>query len=207
MVVVPTVHDAWMIDAAEGAEWRRLNYPGQPGWLAIRLRLAPTADGVAVVAAQIERRDGRALTARDLRLVKLPPNWVLFGESASRWFAPAEGTAPVAAARKGARGKDDEHWRAVYSVWLQAVQTAPRAPVKWMLASGRWPVTDATMRRWIARARERAAALGWPATLQPQKGTHFLRQGEERPAAMVPGDGADTMGISAIEGDGRSEQG
>lgn len=129
--------------------------------LVIRLQFAPTADGVAVVGAQVERRDGRALTARDLRLVKLPPNWVLFGESASRWYAPSEGTAAVTPARKGIRGYDDEHWHAVYEAWLEAMRVAPRAPVKWMLASPRWPVADATMRRWIARARERASELGW----------------------------------------------
>jgi len=171
----------WIVDAAEGVPWRELRYEGQPGWLAIRLKFAPTAEGVAVVGAQIERRDGRALTARDLRLVKLPPNWVLFGESASRWFAPADGAAPVAAARKGARGKDDTHWRAVYMAWLQAMEAAPRAPVKWMLASGRWPATDATMRRWIARARERAAELGWDQGEPPPKGTEFPRYGEQRP--------------------------
>lgn len=189
---MPPVDDVWMIDAAEGVEWRGLNYPGQPGWLAIRLKFAPTAAGVAVVAAQVERRDGRALTARDLRLIKLPPGWVLSGATASRWYAPAEGTQPVAAARKGARGKDDQHWRAVYSAWHQAMQAAPRAPVKWMLASGRWPVTDATMRRWIARARERAAELGWNQPAQPQEGTGFLRQDDHRPGPEPSKDRSDS---------------
>ena len=173
--------DVWLIDAGDGVEWRSLNYPGQPDWLAVRLKFAPTADGVAVVAAQIERCDGRALTARDLRLIKLPPGWTLAGKSAARWYAPAEDTAPVTPTRKGAHRKDDKHWRAVYKAWLQANKAAPRAPVKWMLASGRWPVTDATMRRWIARARERAADLGWDR--EPQKGAHFLRQDDQRPAA------------------------
>lgn len=177
----------WVIDAADGQPWRELRYEGQPGWLAIRLKFAPTADGVAVVGAQIERRDGRALTARDLRLVKLPPNWVLFGESASRWFSPAR-AAPVAAKRKGDRGHDDDHWRRVYTAWLEAMESAPRAPVRWMLASGRWPVTDATMRRWIARARERAAELGWDQGEPPQKGTDFLRQDNKRPGPE-PGQG------------------
>lgn len=197
----------WVVDAAEGLAWRELRYEGQPGWLAVRLKFAPTSDGVAVVGAQVERRDGRALTARDLRLVKLPPNWVLFGESAAQWFAPGDAAAPVAATRKGAHGHDDEHWRAVYLAWLRAMESAPRAPAKWLLASGRWPVSNATMRRWITRARERAAELGWDEGQTPQQGGHFLRQGEDSPAVTVPGDGADTMGISAIEGDGRSEQG
>lgn len=176
------VDQVWVIDAGGDTEWRELRYEKQPGWLVIRLRFAPTSDGVAVVGAQVERRDGRALTARDLRLVKLPPNWVLFGESAARWYAPAEGTTPVTAPRKGARGHDDDHWREVWSAWLEAMQVAPRAPVKWLLASGRWPVTDATMRRWIARARECAAELGWDQAARPQEGTHFLRHDDQRPA-------------------------
>ena len=143
----------WVVDAAEGLTWRELRYHGQPAWLAVRLRLAPTADGVAVTGVQVERRDGRALTARDLRLVKLPPNWVLFAESAARWFPPAEGAATVAASKKGAHGKGDEHWRSVWLAWCQAMEAAPHAPVKYLLATGRWQVADATMRRWIARAR------------------------------------------------------
>ena len=187
----------WIIDA-EDVPWRELRYEGQPAWLVVRLKFAPTTDGVAVTGTQVERRDGRALTARDLRLVKLPPNWVLFGESASRWFSPADGTAPVAPARKGAHGHDDEHWLSVYKAWLQAMEVAPRAPVKWMLASGRWPVTDPTMRRWIARARQRGTELGWDQDEAPQKGTHFLRQDGEPPAADHPPEGPDSPGISAI---------
>jgi hypothetical protein len=153
---------------------------------------------VAVIGAQVERRDGRALTARDLRLVKLPPNWVLFGELASRWFAPAGTAVPVAPAGKGAHGHDDEHWRTVYSAWLRAMESAPPAPVKWMLASGRWPVTDASMRRWIARARERAAELGWDQDEPPQQGTGFQGYGDSSPAAEHPPAAPDSPGISAI---------
>jgi len=181
----------WVVDAGEGLTWRELRYEGQPPWLAIRLRLAPTPGGVAVVGIQVERRDGRPLTARDLRLVKLPPNWVLFGESASQWFAPGETTAAVAPARKGATGHDDEHWRAVHAMWVRAMESAPRAPVKWMLASGRWPVADATMRRWITRARERAAELGWDQDGQPPKGTDFLRHDGQRPGAEDRADNRD----------------
>ena len=165
----------WAVDAADGQTWRELRYERQPGWLAVRLRFAPTSDGVAVAGVQVDRLDGRALTARDLRLVKLPPSWVLFGESASRWFAPAEGTAAVAASKKGAHGKGDAHWRSVYTAWRQAMEAAPRSPVKFMLTSGRWSVADATMRRWIARARERAAELGWDEEAEPQKGKGFPR--------------------------------
>jgi hypothetical protein len=156
----------WLIDAGSGIEWRDYRYPDQPPWLAVSLKLAPTTDGVAVAGVQVHRRDGRAVTARDLRLVKMPPNWVLWGESASRWYEPPEGTPAMARpaapqAGKGPQRHDDEHWRAVYALWRAAQEEAPRAPVKWMLASRRWPITDATMRRWIARARERASVLSW----------------------------------------------
>lgn len=183
-----------MIDAEQSARWRELRYEDQPAWLAIRLRLAPTVDGVAVAGVQVDRRDGRALTARDLRLVHFPPNWVLFGESATRWYsASADDTTAVTSPGKGARAKDDAHWRDVYSAWCQAMQAAPRAPVKWLLASGRWPVTDATMRRWIGRARQRAVELGWGNERElPQIGTQNPRQHEEPPAETVSMDGTDS---------------
>jgi hypothetical protein len=150
----------WVISAGS-EDWRKLSYEEQPGWLDIRLKFAPTTDGVAVTGAQVERRDGRPLTARDLRLVKMPPSWVLFAETARRWYDPGGDTPAVTPARKGAAGKDDEHWRAVHAAWVQAMEAAPRAPVRWLLSTGRWPVTDATMRRWIKKAREVAAERGW----------------------------------------------
>jgi hypothetical protein len=149
--------EAWVIDANENVDWREVSYVGQPAWLAIRVRFAPTADGVAVIGIQIDRRDSHALTARDLRLVRLPPNWVLFGQAAN-WFQPAG--QPVHPNRKGPREQDDTRHRRVYDLWLQAQQAAPHAPVRWMLTQ--WPyVSDATMRRWIRKARERAAELSW----------------------------------------------
>lgn len=184
--------EMWLIDAAEGRGWREMNYQSRPAWLVTRIRLAPTAGGLAVTGVQVERRDGRPLTARDLRTVKLPPAWVLFGESAEQWFAPGEtAAAPVAAARSGARGYGDAHWLAVYRMWVRAMESAPRTPVRWMLASGRWPVSDATMRRWIARARERAAELGWDKAAQPQQVSGFLRHDDQRPAAEERGSGRD----------------
>jgi hypothetical protein len=180
----------WVIDAAEDTQWRELRHPDQPTWLSVRLRLAPTRDGVAVAGVQVERRDGHAVTARDLRLVKFPPNWVLFGEAASRWYAPDDTAPAIITARKGARGHDDEHWAAVWAAWLRAREVAPRAPVKWLLASGRWPVTDATMRRWVARAQERAAELGWD--MQAQQTHGFLRQDREPPAEMESLGGGDS---------------
>jgi len=170
----------WSIDAGEDAVWRELVYADQPHWLTVRLRLAPTVDGVAVAGLQVDRNDGHALTARDLRLVKLPPNWLLFGEAAKRWYPAPASERPVQATRKGARGHDDQHWRMVWDAWRQAAMAAPRSPVKFLLRSGRWPVTDATMRRWIARARARAAELGWDT--EPQTVPHFPRYDDQPPA-------------------------
>lgn len=183
----------WVIDAADGAQWREFRYEGQPAHLAIRLRLAPTADGVAVAGVQVERQDGRALTARDLRLVRFPPNWVLFGEAVTSWYGSGGDTPAVATPRKGARLKDDAHWRDVYTAWQRAMQAAPRAPVKWLLASGRWPVTDATMRRWVTRARDRAAELGWDGDdALPQIAGQNLRRRGEPPAGTQPAAGPDS---------------
>jgi hypothetical protein len=148
----------WVIDAAEDREWRDLAYPGKPSWLAISLKFAPTADGVAVAGVQVTRRDGRAVTARDLRMVKMPPSWVLFGEAAARWYQPSGDR--ITPTRKGPRGQDDKHWRSVWVRWQEAQEIAPRAPVRWMLTH--WPeVSDATMRRWIKRARAKAEENDW----------------------------------------------
>jgi hypothetical protein len=149
----------WVVDAAEGAAWREVHaYPGKPDHLTVRMRFAPTGDGVAVAGVQVERTDGRALTARDMRLVKLPPNWVLFGETAVRWYQPTG--AQAARNPRGPKGDDAERDRMVWDLYQQAMNVAPRAPVKWMTPQlGR---SDATVRRWIGRARQRAAELGWP---------------------------------------------
>jgi hypothetical protein len=147
---------SWVIDAGT-AEWREARYDGQPPHLKLLLCLAPTKDGVAVAGVQVERRDGRAVSARDLRSVRLPPNWVLRGEAAERWYPTEE--QPVARSRWSSReGLDDRH-RMVWDLWLQAQEVAPRYPIRWLLPQ--LDVSDATARRWVKAARERAAELGW----------------------------------------------
>src|SRR5580692_9739756 len=95
----------WVIDGADGVAWRDIDYyPDKPDHLSVKMRFAPTADGVAVAGIQVERTDGRALTARDLRMVRLPPNWVLFGETAVRWYQPQGEQASHK--RRGPKGDD-----------------------------------------------------------------------------------------------------
>ena len=184
----------WVVKTAGESPWCRVYYEGlPPSGLAVRMRFAPTADGVAVAGIQVERTDGHAVTAADLRAVKLPPNWVLFGESARRWYRP-EGP-PITRSRRGPKDEGDERHHAVWDLWLQAQQAAPRAPVKWMLT--RLSVSDATARRWVRQARERAAVLGWPAV--PQEAPHFPRYGGDSPAAEDPAAAPDSPGISAID--------
>jgi hypothetical protein len=149
--------DTWVIDAADGATWRAVDYDGKPDHLSVLMRFAATGDGVAVAGVQVERIDGRALTARDMRLVKLPPNWALFGETAVRWYQPGDATATRS--RKGPKGDDEARDRMVWGLYRQATEVAPRAPVRWILPQ--LGVSDATARRWIGRARKRAEDLGW----------------------------------------------
>jgi hypothetical protein len=157
----------WIVDAAEGPAWREVHaYPGKPDHLTVQLRFAPTGDGVAVAGVQIERTDGRALTARDLREVKLPPNWVLFGETAVRWYQP-DGAQAVRS-RRGPKGDDEARDRMVWDLYRQAMEVAPRAPVRWMLPQ--LGISDATARRWIGRARLRATERGWPDRTQETAG-------------------------------------
>ena len=75
-------------------------------------------------------------------------------------FYPITAAPSVAAVPSGARGKGDEHWRAVLRLLAEAERVAPRTPVRWMREQ--WPehVSDATMRRWVKKARERAANEG-----------------------------------------------
>jgi hypothetical protein len=130
-----------------------------PASLYLSVRVARTEDGIAAEAVLIERHDGRAITARDLRAVKLPPAWML--DSGREFMAPGDDSPAITAARQGPRRKGDDFWGAVFTLWNQAQRAAPQAPVRWMRKH--WPddVSDATMRRWIKRAHERARINGW----------------------------------------------
>jgi hypothetical protein len=139
-----------------------------PKDLRLRVRVAPTEDGLAVVSAQIERTDGRAITAQDLRRVKLPPAWVLASSLGPQVTSP----------RPGPRGKGDAHWRAVFDLWTRAQRVAPRAPVRWMLTQ--WSdVSDATMRRWVTRAQKRAEVNGWRNEITPDQARKTITKGDD----------------------------
>jgi hypothetical protein len=130
-----------------------------PDVLSVHVRVKPTKDGLAADAVMVERTDGHAISARDLRAVKIPSPWVL---ASGRPLLSADDNSPVVTVTSpGARGKSDDHWRAVYSLWVKAQRIAPRTPVRWMLTQWQPEVSDATMRRWIKRARERAEVNGW----------------------------------------------
>lgn len=157
MATDPDWRAGWLIAPfATPPGWATIGHPDMPKGLHLSVKIAPTVDGLAVSAVLIERVDGRAITARDLR-IKLPPAWLLAAGRPSS----LPGSPVIAAARPGARGKSDDHWRAVFDLWARAQRVAPRAPVRWMRTQ--WPrdVSDATMRRWTKRARERAEVRGW----------------------------------------------
>ena len=155
-----TMDQAWVVswmDAPPG--WARVLHPDQPDHLTLTIRMARTKDGMAAEALLIERHDGRAISARDLRSVRIPPAWVL---ASSLQFVPAGDDSPlIAEARGGARGKSDDHWRAVHRLWIEAQRADPRAPVRYMRQRWRPEVSDPTMRRWIKKAHERAEVSGW----------------------------------------------
>src|SRR5260221_12154089 len=125
---------SWAISWISGGPpgWAWVMHPAVPDELKVTVKMARTKGGLAPEAVLVERMDGRAITARDLRAVKLPPPWML--ASSIRRFLPAGDDSPViAAARKGPRGKGDEHWRAVFSLWSEARRVAPPTHGKWML--------------------------------------------------------------------------
>jgi hypothetical protein len=147
----------WVIEwTLAPPDWAAVRHPQIPEDLQLSVRVARTEDGVAVIAALVERSDGRALTARDIRRVKLPPPWALAAERERQSGSPL-----ITPARPGPRGKGDDHWRAVYDLFVKAQRVAPHTPVRWMLTQWQPEVSDATMRRWVKRARERAEINKW----------------------------------------------
>jgi hypothetical protein len=100
--------------------------------MTVSVRIARTVDGSGVQAVLVERNDGGALTARDLRTVKLPPAWML---TSSRKLVPAGDDCPmINAASRGAKSKGDDHWRAVYDLSNQAQRDAAISAVLDQLA-------------------------------------------------------------------------
>ena len=137
--------------------WAAFMHLDMPRYLRVMVRTALTPDGVAAEAALVERTDGRALTAQDLRKVKLPRPWML---ARGRELTRSDDLVTVTAAKPGARGTGDDHWRAVLRLLAEAERVAPRTPVRRMREQWPYPVADPTMRRWVKLARERARAGG-----------------------------------------------
>jgi len=139
----------------EEGDWREFDYEGKPPGLSVRVELASDGDSVKVGRVWIERTDGRAVTAKNLREVKLPaPTRDLAGGTAA---GTCEG---LARNRRLSRTRDDDRQhRAVWDLWQQALRVAPRAPTQWTMRH--LGVSEATARRWTKQARERAASQGW----------------------------------------------
>jgi hypothetical protein len=151
---------SWYIGWHDGPPgWAVIGPPGSPANMKVSVQVARTADGLGVRSVLIERIDGGALSARDLRAVKLPPAWMLAKNL--RFMSASDDSPLITAVGTGTKRKGDAHWKAVYDHWNEAMRVAPRAPVRWMRET--WPgaPTDATMRRWIKHARVRAEFNGW----------------------------------------------
>lgn len=144
--------DFWSSRAGES--W--IAYTDLSGADRVRLRVvaraARTQDGVAVDALMIYRDDGRALAVRDLRRVKFPMQQTLWNFLAAS--PGGEERRPVSPPRPGSPGHPIEHWRQVYKLWEQAQVEAPRSPIKWIREQYTPRKPDATVRRWVKRARQ-----------------------------------------------------
>lgn len=121
--------------------------------LRTNLRLQRTKDGgVACVGIWLERTDGQAVTARDLRT---PVGALLERIGGLAPWLHGTTPQPVRPARPGPKGHPDDHWRNVLDLWQRAQVHARRSPVSWMRQQWQGvPVSDATMRRWRDRALE-----------------------------------------------------
>ena len=120
-----------------------------------RVRIAPTADGVACVGIHVER-DGRALGARDLRKIKLRP--LIEGYLAgSAGLLRAEIATPVRPPRPGRRGYDDDFWADIHERYLRARELHPHRFIQAMREE--WPInerpSEASMRRWVKTVQQK----------------------------------------------------
>ncbi len=127
--------------------WFRLTTTQMPGFVVL-LRLEATAAGVAMTGLLVER-DGREITARDMRRLSLRPlvTTALAGFSE---FLATDGPPPQSG-RPGRPGYDLDHWRRVHVLYLQAKSADPRRYVKRMRDAyvPRDRPSDATVRRWV----------------------------------------------------------
>jgi hypothetical protein len=130
-------------------EWLELSRSDLPGTI-VRVRIAPTVDGVACVGIHLER-EGRALAARDLRKIKLRPLIEGYLAGHADLLRTAGITTPVLPARPGRRGYDDDFWADVHQRYLRNRQLHPHRFVQAMREE--WPLderpSDAAMRRWV----------------------------------------------------------
>lgn len=129
--------------------WLRATHQDDPS-LSVLLRLTATAAGESATTALLFLRDGKAVSARDLRALPIAP-LMEYGKQLAPWFE----TAPevrVRPARPGPKGHPPEHWLAVWELYQQAKAAGVRNHIQWMRAKWDDPVPDATMRRWKDRA-------------------------------------------------------
>lgn len=133
--------------------WLRLEYDGLPGAL-ISVRLQPSREGLTCSAVLVER-DGRQLTSRDLRALRLGPIVEWARTTAYRSYVESFVHERARTARPGRPGYGEEHWTAVrerYAFWSKH---DPQRVIKRMREEypERERPSDATMRRWVQRVR------------------------------------------------------
>lgn len=103
-----------------------------------------------MLTALYVERNGQELSARSLRELQLRP---LLGQLGQLIRFNAE-EAPLRPARPGPAGHGKAHWRRVWKLYQQAQRAGVRSHIKWMRDEWSPPVPDATMRRWVQRARQ-----------------------------------------------------
>jgi hypothetical protein len=71
--------------------------------------------------------------------------------AASAVAAVGRVTVNARSSHPGPKGWPDEHYQKVAVHYREALLHHPRSPMKW--AAETWPTSDASMRRWVKRAR------------------------------------------------------
>lgn len=131
----------------------------------VHLRTSRSEDGRLICTALVITPGEQEITARSLREIPLSQLLSRRGgrsansESLGLSFAAAfmEALSPEfegALARPGPQGHPREHFEGVAAAYREALIQSPRAPVQWLLDTETLHGSEATVRRWIRRARD-----------------------------------------------------
>jgi hypothetical protein len=141
--------DAWARTSRQKL-WLEATRTNDPDLL-VRLGLEKSAKrgGPLILTGVFVEREGREVSARDLRQLQLRP---LIAQLSG--FMRIESPTVAKPARPGPAGHGRAHWKRVWKLYEQARASGSRSYIQWMRDQWATTVPDATMRRWVKTAKE-----------------------------------------------------